>query len=462
MNKKYIIYAGAAVAVLLMSFFIMSDGCAPKKGEQLLTNRIRDNEFDPEKWGEVFPLEYESWLKTRDPRPKGKSIYKRGWDTDKIVWDKLSEYPFMALLFNGWGFGIEYNEPRGHHYMMIDQAEIDQSRTKAGGACLTCKTPYIGKLLKEQGKVLFRMPYMEAVGLIPKDHQDLGASCIDCHDNKTMGLKVSRWTVHEGFRELEKTEFTRQEMRTAVCAQCHVTYVIPKDEKMQSTNVFFPWKGSSWGNITIENIIKVLKSNPANLEWTQRVTGFKMGFIRHPEFELYSNGSVHYKAGLACADCHMPYRRVGSFKISDHNLMSPLKDDLYACGNCHPQSNERLRERIKAIQDRTVSLLMRAGYQSAITAKLFELANAHRARGGVINNALYDRAKDYYEEAFYRGLFVGAENSTGFHNPSETGRILGDAIAFSSRAEALLRQALTGAGVAVPENIPLEMLRYFE
>jgi len=303
---------------------------------------------------------------------------------------------------------------------------------------------------------------MEAVGLIPKDHQDLGASCIDCHDNKTMGLKVSRWTVHEGFRELEKTEFTRQEMRTAVCAQCHVTYVIPKDEKMQSTNVFFPWKGSSWGNITIENIIKVLKSNPANLEWTQRVTGFKMGFIRHPEFELYSNGSVHYKAGLACADCHMPYRRVGSFKISDHNLMSPLKDDLYACGNCHPQSNERLRERIKAIQDRTVSLLMRAGYQSAITAKLFELANAHRARGGVINNALYDRAKDYYEEAFYRGLFVGAENSTGFHNPSETGRILGDAIAFSSRAEALLRQALTGAGVAVPENIPLEMLRYFE
>ena len=48
----------------------------------------------------------------------------------------------MPLLFNGWGFGVEYNEPRGHHYMLIDQLEVDPSRLKAGGACLTCKTPY--------------------------------------------------------------------------------------------------------------------------------------------------------------------------------------------------------------------------------------------------------------------------------------------------------------------------------
>ena len=49
----------------------------------------------------------------------------------------------MALLFNGWGFGVEYNEPRGHYYMLIDQLEIDPSRLKAGGVCLTCKSPYV-------------------------------------------------------------------------------------------------------------------------------------------------------------------------------------------------------------------------------------------------------------------------------------------------------------------------------
>lgn len=460
MQRKTLIYAGTAAAVFLLSFFILIDGCSPRKGELVKTAVIKDNEYDPAKWGAVFPVEYESWLKTREPRPKGKSFYKRGWDTDKIVWDKLSEFPFMALLFNGWGFGIEYNEPRGHYYMMIDQAEIDQSRTKAGGACITCKSPYMGKLLKEQGKALFRMPYKEAVGLIPKEHQNLGVSCIDCHDNKTMDLKVSRWTVHEGFRELGKTDFTRQEMRTAVCAQCHVTYFIPKDEKMQSTNVVFPWKGSAWGRITIENIIKVLKSDPANREWTQKVTGFKMAFLRHPEFEFFTNGSVHFRAGLACADCHMPYKRVGGFKISDHNIMSPLKNDLFACGNCHPQSIDRLKDRIKAIQDRTVSLLIRSGYQTAVAAKLFEIANTHKARGKIINMALYEKAKEYYEEAFYRGVFMGAENSIGFHNPTEAGRILGDAIAFASKAESLLRQSMSAAGINLPDGINLELGRY--
>ena len=57
----------------------------------------------------------------------------------------------MALLFNGWGFGTEYNEPRGHAYMVIDQMDIDQGRVKAGGVCLTCKTPYAPRLRKRDG-----------------------------------------------------------------------------------------------------------------------------------------------------------------------------------------------------------------------------------------------------------------------------------------------------------------------
>ncbi len=112
MKNKLLIYALAVTAVCLFSFFVFFDGCAPNKGEVFKTAQIGDSEFEPAKWGEVFPLQYESWLKTKEPRPKDKSFYKRGWDTDKIVWDKLSEYPFMALLFNGWGFAIEYNEPR--------------------------------------------------------------------------------------------------------------------------------------------------------------------------------------------------------------------------------------------------------------------------------------------------------------------------------------------------------------
>jgi nitrite reductase (cytochrome c-552) len=75
---------------------------------------------------------------------------------------------------------------------------------------------------------------------------------------------------------------------------------------------------------------------------------------------------------------------------------------------------------------------------------------------------LYDKAKDFYEEAFYRSLFMGAENSMGFHNPPEGLRILADSIAFGTKAEAFLRQALAKAGVEVPMKVDLEILKYVD
>lgn len=459
MNNRVLTCSVLFLLSFLTAAVIAVPGCAPEKLEPVRTGVIADNEYEPANWGKVYPLEYESWLQTKEPRA-GKSKYKKGWDTDKIVYDKLSEYPFMALLFNGWGFGVEYNEPRGHYYMMIDQWEIDQSRTKAGGVCLNCKTPYMDKLVKENGKDFYKMPYAEARNKIPKRHRELGVACIDCHDNETMAPKVSRSTIVAGLEALEKTNLSRQEMRSVVCAQCHVTYIVTKDADMKSTGIVYPWQGSKWGDISIENIVKQIKSDPANLEWTQSVTGFKVGFIRHPEFEFYSKGSVHWKAGVACADCHMPYKRVGSSKISDHNIMSSLKDDLRACVPCHSESTEDLKEQILTIQDRYVALLNRTGYTVATAAKLFELAHGEEAKGKTLDRALYDQAKDFYLEAFYRAVFLGAENSVGFHNPSEGGRIAGDAIAFASKSEGLLRQLLSEAGVKVPSVVSLELSKY--
>lgn len=245
-----------------------------------------------------------------------------------------------------------------------------------------------------------------------------------------------------------------------MCAQCHVTYSITKDAQMKSTDVLFPWEGSKWGGITIENIIKKLRNNPPSGEWTQSVTGFKLAFIRHPEFELFSNNSVHWQAGVACSDCHMPYIKVGTHKVSDHRIMSPLKNDLKACQQCHSESPEWLRNQIFAIQDRTMSQFIRSGYATATVAKLFETANKTQAAGRQIDKDLYAQARDHYEEAFYRVVFIGAENSSGFHNPSEALRILGDATSHAGKAEGLLRQALAKAGVTVPEKVDLELAKY--
>jgi nitrite reductase (cytochrome c-552) len=453
------------VGLAMLSFCagcLVLTSCSPQKTEPVKTAYIADGEMDPANWGKAWPLEYDSWLKTKDPRPAGKSKYKKGYDTDLVVYDKLSEFPYMPLLFNGWGFGVEYNEPRGHHYMITDQLEIDASRLKAGGACLTCKTPYAPKLQKEMGTAYFADPYLEVHAKIPQEFRALGAACADCHDNKTMALQLSRWTLQKALADMGRdlNQIGRQEARSLVCAQCHVTYIIPKDKDMKSTSVFFPWQGSKTGEISVENIIKVIRSDPANGEWKQAVTGFKVGFMRHPEYEFFTNNSVHSKAGAACADCHMPYTRVGANKISDHDVMSPLKNDLRACQQCHSETQEWLVGQVTAIQDRTVSMMNRSGYATAVAAKLFELTHKAQAEGKAIDQGLYDRAKDLYLEAFYRVIFTGAENSVGFHNPSEAGRICGDAVAMASKSESLLRQALAQTGVAVPADMNLEMAKY--
>ena len=450
---------------MLAAGALVCAGCSPQKAEMVRPVKIADGDYEPADWGKAYPVHYELWKKTAEPTATGKSKYKRGFDADKITYDKLSEFPYMALLFNGWGFGIEYNEPRGHAYMLKDQLEIDPARVGAGGVCLTCKTPYAPKLEKEMGVEYYRKPWKDVQQSLPKEHQELGVACIDCHDNKDMSLRISRgFTLVKALESMgvDPAKLTRQEMRSIVCAQCHVSYNIKKDADKKSVGIYFPWQGSKWGAITVENIIKQIRSDESVGEWKQNVTGYKMAFMRHPEFELFSNNSVHWKAGAACADCHMPYTKVGSAKVSDHRVMSPLKNDMKACMQCHTESAEWLREQVTAIQDRTVSLMMRSGYATAVAAKLLEKAHATEAAGKKIDKALYDKAKDFYLEAFYRSLYIGAENSIGFHNPTEAARVLGDSVAFAEKSEALLRQALTKAGVDVPITVDLELRKYLD
>jgi nitrite reductase (cytochrome c-552) len=452
-------------AYLLIVFAALSSAffwfCAPDRPEPVKVGGIAEGEFDPEEWGKVYPLHYESWLKTKDPKPSGVSAYRRGWDDDRVVYDRLSEFPFSALLYHGWGFGVEYNEPRGHYYAVIDQIEIDPSRVKPGGVCLSCKSPFQKSFTEKYGMKYLKAPFLDAVAMLPEKMRKTGPACIDCHAPATMGLRTNKPHLDRGLAMLGKEKLSRQEQRTIACAQCHITYFVPRDrEQKVSGDVNLPWSGSSWGDISIENIIKDLLTDYQRLEWTQKVTGFAMPYIRHPEFEFFTKNSTHFNAGVACADCHMPYTRTGSYKISDHNVTSPLKLDMVACAQCHTESATWLKKQVRAIQDRTASLVSRAGYATAVAAKLFERVHAEQGRGMAVDRALYDRAVDLYKNAFLRVVFISAENSMGFHNPSEAGRIMGDAIAFASKSEGLLRQMLARGGVAVPEKVDLELHKY--
>ena len=420
--------------------------------------------IDPAVWGKAYPLYYQQWREVREAAQAGMSKY-RGWDADDITPDTLSEYPYLALLLDGWGFETEHKEPRGHAYMALARVKLPLSRIADGGVCLTCKSPFAPRLEKEMGKDYYRDSYREVLAKIPQKDQDLGVACIDCHDPEDMSLAISReLTLGKALRAMgtDPAKLGREEMRSLVCAQCHATYDVQKNEQKETIGLYFPWQKGKFGKITIEDIIAQFRKDPTTAEWTQTVTGFRLPFIRHPQFELFSNDSIHWQAGAACSDCHMPLVKDDGAEIPDHRVTSPLKTDLHACGPCHDEDKGWLRQRVYDIQDRIASMEIRAGYGTATVAKLFESVHKAQKARKHIDRKLYDQAKEYYLDAFFRTMFIGTESSMGFHNPAEAARVLGDAIAFAGKAEGLLRQALAQAGVAMPAKINLDLAKYFE
>lgn len=420
--------------------------------------KVAADEHDPAVWGTAYPAAYEQWLSTRDERPAGKSAYKRGFDGG-VMFDKLSEYPFEAVLFKGWGFGIDYNEPRGHYYMLVDQQEADPARVKAGGGCLTCKSPYAQDLYAKDKAALFSATYADAVAMLPQGRHQLGVACIDCHDSATMALSTRRWTVDSAIEEvgLDKASMTQTDRRLIVCGQCHCTYSVMKDQG-KSVDIDFPWEGATWGAITVEKIIANIEGQDARHEWVQATTGFKLGYIRHPDVEFFTAGSPHYTAGVTCNDCHMAPVETAEGSLANHNIMSPLKLDMAACRQCHMESADQMRAAVIAIQDASLTDFIETGYQVATVAKLFEIAN--KSLETTAGDSAYDQAAAHYRQAFYRLNYMAAENSVGFHNPAEGKRILADARTEADAADKGLRALLASKGVKAPAPVPLDLRSY--
>lgn len=447
----------AALAVFGTALLLA--GCAPPEPKSAYPPpRLSEDTYSPEAWREKFPEQYRDWNATADERPAG-SRYKKGGEAG--AHDKLSEYPFLAAMAKGFGFSVEFNEPRGHKLAFTDQHEIDPARLKSGGVCLACKTPYYDRLREQEGDDLLSMPYEEAVDLIPEHDRDLGVSCRDCHDPQDNSL-VYMDLMRSALETIGARTPSPNQMRNVVCGQCHSTYTIPKQDG-KAVGLFMPWSGGRYGDIPIERIIETIEGDPANLEWTQEITGLRLGYIRHPEFELFTRRSVHYANGVTCVDCHQPFKISGDAKVSDHNVMSPLDNDMRACRPCHPgRTPEQLKGDVFHIQDNYIGALLNAGYSTVANAQLMRLVNESKVDTAGAESAAYAQAVDMYKQAFYRVAYSAGENSVGFHNPPEANRVLEDALAYSMRADQLLREILARKGVEAPAEVDLQLLTYLQ
>jgi nitrite reductase (cytochrome c-552) len=441
--------AGAiAVAALLVNIFQRQQEA---RNPFYRVVELNDETTDPEVWGRNFPVQFDSYRRTVDqvrtryggseavPRTPSQS------DPRSIVaQSRLEEDPRLKTIWAGYPFSVDFREERGHAYMLEDQTfTTRQTVAQQPGTCMHCHAsvyvPYMelggGDLIKGF-ETMNQMTYQDA-----RTHVAHPVSCIDCHDPGTMRLRVTRPGFLEGIRRLKAAggipeydvnrDASDQEMRSFVCGQCHVEYYFQGPEK----RLTYPWDRG----LRADEILAYYEENGFS-DWTHGESGAPVLKAQHPEFEMWNQG-IHARSGVACADCHMPYQRVGAMKVSDHHVRSPLLNVNRACQTCHRWSEDELRDRVHTIQDRTFEVR-----NVAMDALVALIGDISRARAGGATDADLQGARRHQRRSQFLLDFIEAENSMGFHADQEAMRVLALSLDEARRGQAALPGSVATPG----------------
>jgi nitrite reductase (cytochrome c-552) len=460
--KSWKLYGGGLVLAILLTAGVTAllVDIFEKKQEAKNTFfrvvELTDETEDPAVWGKNFPQQYDAYKRTVDMvRTKyggSEAMPRTPTDADPrsvVSTSRIEDDPRLKTMWAGYAFSKDFREERGHAYMLEDQTYTERQRVSPQpGTCMHCHAsvyvPYKklgnGDLIKGF-EAMNQMTYPEARKLV--NHP---VSCIDCHDPATMQLRVTRPGFLEGIRTLKLSEgvkeydvnrdATRQEMRSFVCGQCHVEYYFKGKEK----RLVYPWaKG-----LKADNMLAYY-DEVGFKDWVHAESGAEVLKAQHPEFEMWSQG-IHSRSGVACADCHMPYTRVGAQKISDHHVRSPLLNVSRACLTCHKFSEEEMKARVDIIQTRTIHL--RDIAMDALVELIHDIKKA-KAEGATDDRLAF--ARNAQRQAQFRLDFVESENSNGFHAPQEAARLLGESIDWSRKGQLALRDG-TKTVAAAPKG----------
>ncbi|MGZ0654951.1 ammonia-forming cytochrome c nitrite reductase subunit c552 [Coraliomargarita sp. W4R53] len=457
----------ATIAVVLIAALLLNifERKSEAKNPYVRLVEVDEDTTDPAQWGVNWPKQYESYLLTAETT---RTRFGGHGGSEALPEEKIDRDPWLKRMFKGYAFSIDYRDRRGHAYMLEDQEQTERLSKPQSGSCLHCHAS-IMPVYRELGdgdamagfEATHKMSYQELNKMVHDMGHDHPVSCVDCHDSATMKLRVTRPGFIQGIQSLAESDAplpqmpsierwrkgkreeaydpnllaSRTEMRSFACAQCHVEYYCSSAMPLE-----FPWsKGlrvedqeAHWNETTFED-------GKRFYDYIHAESGAEILKAQHPEFELWSQG-IHSRAGVACADCHMPYQRDGATKVSDHWVRSPLLNVNRACQTCHHVEEKEILARVDAIQDRNFKLLQRGG--TALMALLDAVAEAKEA--GATQADLKD-ALEFQRKAQWRLDFIAAENSMGFHAPQEAARILGEAADYARQGQVAALKAMATA-----------------
>jgi len=380
-------------------------------------------------FGENYPREYQTWAQTADTTFRSMFMGNQKHDV-------LAERPNMVILWAGYAFAKDYNSPRGHMHAIEDiyntlrtGAPMTADAGPQPATCWTCKSPDVPRMMQEQGIENFYKNKWAADG--PEIVNPIG--CADCHDPVNMNLHISRPALIEAFqrRGMDINKASQQEMRSLVCAQCHVEYYMQGDGKYLA----FPWdKG-----LTVEAAEEYYDSIQFS-DFTQKLSRAPIIKAQHPDYEIAQMG-IHAQRGVSCADCHMPYISEGGVKYSDHHVQSPLATIDRSCQVCHRQSEETLRNNVYERQKKAFELRDRLET---------ELAKANiEAKFAWDKGATDAQMKDVLKlirQSTWRWDYGVASHGGSFHAPQEIERILGHGLDMALQARLAISKVLVQLG----------------
>lgn len=430
--QGWLLFGGTMVVVFVLGLVVAS--LMERRAEviSVFNNKrveIKGIEARNEVLGENYPRQYETWKQT------AQTDFKSEFNGNEAV-DVLAQRPEMVVLWAGYAFSKEYTSPRGHMHAVEDivrtlrtGAPMHDQDGPQPATCWTCKSPDVPRM-------------MEAVGVDSFYHNKWAAygseivnpiGCADCHEPEKMQLQISRPALREAFarqgKDIDKA--TLQEMRSLVCAQCHVEYFFKGDQKYLT----FPWdKG-----ITVESM-EAYYDEAGFTDYTHALSRAPILKAQHPDYEIAQMG-IHGQRNVSCADCHMPYKNEGGMKISDHHIQSPLAMIDRTCQVCHRESEETLRNNVYERQRKANEIRNRLEQ---------ELAKAHIEAKyawdkGATEKEMNETLK-LIRQAQWRWDFAVASHGASFHAPQEIQRILGHGLDKAMQARLALSKVLARNG----------------
>ncbi len=430
--QGWLLFGGSMVVVFVLGLCVSALMERRAEVASIFNNRknvIKGIEARNELFKNDFPREYQTWTET------AKTDFESEFNGNIAV-DALEKRPEMVILWAGYAFSKDYSTPRGHMHAIEDitaslrtGSPMSPTEGPQPSTCWTCKSPDVPRMMEALGVDSFYNNKWGAMGA--EIVNPIG--CSDCHDPETMNLHISRPALIEAFQRQGKdiTKATPQEMRSLVCAQCHVEYYFKGDGKYLT----FPWdKG-----FTVEDM-EAYYDEAGFYDYIHKLSRTPILKAQHPDYEICQMG-IHGQRGVSCADCHMPYKSEGGVKFSDHHIQSPLAMIDRTCQVCHRESEETLRNNVYERQRKANEIRNRLEQ---------ELAKAHiEAKFAWDKGATETQMKDVLaliRQAQWRWDFGVASHGGSFHAPQEIQRILSHGLDRAMQARLAVSKVLAKNG----------------